>query len=241
MSPAKKTPAPAKKTPAVPATQISTAEAKQNRQYLMIMIAVSAVIVLVGGYISWKLFGTYIRRTNEVKAQDQYISALKQKKQDLNDLQPNYQRITQKGANGFSTADEIYRALPKHIEYKTLIGVIENISAASGVNASISPSASGGAAATGTSNSSTPSSGPTDLSDDDFTGSSPQEFAFTVTVTGPYDQVIKFLQNTENSLRPINFQSMSLTGTTGTIQASVVFKTYYQGLADIANKEEPLK
>lgn len=226
--------------PMAPTTEMSIDEARKNRQYIITMYVITGLIAIVGIFVIYRLFGTYIRKTNEVKAQDEYINALNQKKSDLAKLQTNYQVITQKQSNGLSTADVVLRALPVTPDFKTLIGVFENISAASGVQANVSPPAAVASTSAGTTSSS--NSGGTVGSDSTVsTGSTPQPFQITVSVTGPYQQVLQFLQNTEKSLRPINFQTMTISGTTGTVQASITFETYYQGQADISNKEEPLK
>lgn len=245
MSPTKTTPPAKKPTVTIPKTEVSTAEAKQNRQYLIIMVVITGALVIVGGFIIFRLFKAYLHRTNEIKATDKYIASLKQKQQDLNSLRPNYEQITQKGSNNLSTADFIYRALPKHAEFKSLIGLIENIGAAAGVGVNITSSGNAGSAA-GSGNQSSSSSPNTTttlggVTDTDFKGSEAVPFEFSVTITAPYDQVINFMKITEQSLRPLNFKAINVSATSGTIQAQITFDTFYQGLADIDNKQEPLK
>ncbi len=221
-----------KMKPTAPNTEISQAEAHKNRQYITIMYVVTGAVVIIGGFIVYRLFTTYIRKTNEVKAQDKYISALQQKKLDLVQLDSNYKQITLKQGNGLSIADLTYRALPTTPDYKSLIGMIENIAQASGVKASVSPPV---AANTGTTNTA-PASDSTVT-----TGNTPQPFTISVSMNGPYEQLLQFLHNSEVSLRPLNFKSMTISGTSGVVEATVTFETYYQGLADISNKQEPLK
>jgi len=233
--------------PATLTTEMSKEESRKNRQYIITMYAITGLIVIVGGFFIYRLFGTYIRKTNEVKAQDQYINALQQKKKDLVTLQANFQNITRKGSNGLSDADVVLRALPETADFKTLIGVFENIGAASGVQASVStPTTVAGAGTTATAgtpstNASAGTIGGLTSDSNVSTGSTPVPFQITVTVNGPYQQVLQFLKNTEKSLRPINFQTMTISGTSGTVQASITFETYYQGQADISNHQEPLK
>lgn len=222
----------------VPHTDVSTAEAKSNREYIIIMIVVSVVIVSIGSFLTYRLFKTYLHRTNEIKALQCYQNALNDKDEALTTLSSNIKTITAVQPAGLSTADVIYHALPTDAEYKTLIGSIENIGNESGVKATISPGGSGTTAAVSTPVATNATSSPT--APVVTPGNTPKPFGFSVNVTGPYDQVLIFLDKTEHSLRPMDFTAMTMTGTTGVIQANISFNTYYQGKADIANKTIPL-
>lgn len=221
----------------VPQTDISSAETKQNRQFMMIMISVMIAIVLIGVYVSTKLVQSYVHKTDQIKAEDKYITSLEQKQKDLVALQQSYTEITRKQSNNLSTADMIYHALPLNAEFKSLIGLMENIGNESGVKPSITSSSG----ASTTTAASTASSGSPSTSGSTSSGSTPQNFGFTVSMTSSYDQLINFLKGTERSLRPLNFLSMDLSGSIDKVQSTILFNTYYQGEADISNKQEPLK
>lgn len=205
-----------------PKTPTSMEQKIATKNFLAIMGVVTAAVVLIGGYFAYSLGKSYIRSSNEVKAQDKEISLLKKKQTDLETLKPNYAAITQPNESGISDADLVLRAVPVDEDYKTLIASLERIGAESGVkvtsvsqntNASAAPADSGLAKTLG----------------------------FNVNIEGPYDKIFTFLQNTERSARVINFTNMTLSGNSGTVTASLSMKTYWQPPADISSKMEPLQ
>jgi Tfp pilus assembly protein PilO len=58
--------------------------------------------------------------------------------------------------------------------------------------------------------------------------SQPQEIPLSLTVKGSYDNIVKYIANLEKSIRPIQVDTLNLSGTTGSISATLTARTYYQ-------------
>jgi len=207
--------------PKVPNTEISIAQDASSRNYIIIMVAVSIVIVFVGGYFITNLTNQYIHQSNVNKAQDKTIGALDTTQSNLKALRPNYDAITTKGASGVSDSNLILNALPEKPDYEGLIAILEKMGQNAGVKVStISQSSTAAPTAAKAGAIAVP---------------------FTITVEGSYNSVLEFLKETEKSSRVINFNSMSLSSSGGTLSASISMTTYYKSPANISNTMEPLK
>lgn len=218
-----------KKTVEVPKTEISQAQDKSARNYIILMFVIIGVIVVVGGYIIYRLATQFTYISNLNRAQDMLISALNTKQQNLTSLEPNYAAITAKDANGISTASRILSAMPITQAYDNLIATMEAIGQQSGVKVtSVSLDDKSATANTGSNSSNNTQSG--------------IPFTFTVNVEGSYSSIITFLQKTQQSARVINFNSMTVTGSNGgDLTASITMTTFYQPEANIESTFENLK
>lgn len=236
------------KKPQTPKTEISLEQAQTAKHFYLITSLILAAILLGGGYASYRLFTNYIHKSNEIKAQDKLVSSLDQKIKDLDTLKVPYAQITDsKGGTG-SDADAILRALPVTEDYKSLIAMLENMANVSGVTLdSVSKSSSAATpAATPAPASSSDAPSTTANSSSASTGAQqPQPLTFSVSISGPYDKIIRFLDNSEKSARVINFKSMQLSNDGGTggnsVKASLTMETYYQDKANIESTQEDLK
>lgn len=217
-----------KKDIEVPKTDTSQTEDKSTRRFVFWMIAVSVLVVLVGGAIIYWQIGLYVNQSNKNKAQDMEITDLNTKLKNLELLKPNYEKIIAKNGSGSSDADLILHALPVGKGYDELVAMLEKMAQGSGVKVTsvTQTEASDGQSTGGGDNSTTPI-----------------PYSFTVTLEGGYSSILDFLKKTENSARVINFSSMNVTGnsTNGTNQASITMQTYYQPQANINPKMEPLQ
>lgn len=214
---------------AVPKTDISQAQDTSARNYLIIMGLIIAVIVVVGGYLIYRLTTQYIYQSNVNKAQDQLITSLQTKQKNLQALKPNFDAINTAGANGVSDAQLILRAVPTTQDYENLIAILEKMGTDSGVKVT-DVSQDGASGSSGTASASVTS-----------VSSSATGFVFTVNVTGSYNQILDFLKKTENSARVINFNSMSLNGSTGDITVNLTMTTFFKPDANINSTMVPLK
>jgi len=216
-----------KKSAPVPQTDASLGDDKATRNFVFAMIAATIVIVIAGGIVLYWLIGNYIKQSNKNKAQDQTITLLEKKKQDIAALKPNYDAIKAPGANGKSQADSILNAMPIDEGFRQFVGMIENMSQKANVKvASLSkPSApAAGTATTGTA-----------------LASGVQSSQVSIPVEGSYDNVIAFLKETENSSRVMDFVSMSISNIKGNVSVSPTFKIYWQAAANIEPTTEDLK
>jgi len=215
----------------VPNTEVSLAQSTSTRKYLTIVGAICAVVIIAGGYTGYRLASSYAKQSNQNKAQDQLVASLETKQKNLKELKPNYDAITNAPAGGRADSILILNALPITQDYENLIAVLEKIGKDSGVKLS-TVSQSGAVAATAPV---AAEPGAVEVA----TGPSP--FGFTVNIEGTYNAVLDFLKKTENSSRVINFNSMTLGGTSPAITASLTMTTYFQTSANISSTEVPLK
>jgi Tfp pilus assembly protein PilO len=217
-----------KKKPEVPKTEISQSQDKSARNYIILMCVIIGLIVVAGGYIIYRLAMQFAYISNVNRAQDMLISALNTKQQNLDILKTKYDTIAQKGANGVSEANLILSAMPVSVAYDNLIATLEAMGQQSGVQVT-SVTLSDSQSQSGEANS--VSSQTTGI-----------PVSFTVNVEGSYSAIIAFLQKTQQSARVINFNSMTITGSSGSsLTANITMTTYYQPEANIDSTYEPLK
>ncbi|MEI6169845.1 MAG: hypothetical protein WCP56_02495 [Candidatus Saccharibacteria bacterium] len=222
-----------KKSAPVPQTDASLGDDKATRNFVFAMIAATIVIVIAGGIVLYWLIGNYIKQSNKNKAQDQTITLLEKKKQDIAALKPNYDAIKAPGANGKSQADSILNAMPIDEGFRQFVGMIENMSQKANVKvASLSkPSAAAGGSAPAAGTATTGAA----------LASGVQSSQVSIPVEGSYDNVIAFLKETENSSRVMDFVSMSISNIKGNVSVSPTFKIYWQAAANIEPTTEDLK
>jgi len=223
------TPKPSKKVE-VPRTEVSLAQDTSNKNYLIVVGLIVGAIVLVGGYIIYRLAGQYVYQSNLNKAQDQLINSLVTKQNKFQELKTNYDAIKSPGANGVSEATFILKAVPTTKDYENLIAILEKIGQDSGVK--VTNVSQGGAAG---------ETAAIDGTAADASGNSATAFPFTVNVEGSYAAILDFLKKTEKSARVINFNSMSLNGNTGNITTNLTMTTYFKPDANIESTTVPLK
>ncbi|MDP4038612.1 MAG: type 4a pilus biogenesis protein PilO [bacterium] len=211
----------------VPETELSKSEAKKTRNYLIIMIVLAILTILVGGYFIWRYVQKNIKVGREIKATDITIAKYKQKLSDLEDLKPNYDKVTATSSGQVSDADRIKRALPLNTDVKNLLGMMQNIGQQSGVSVlSITPQDSGNIPAQQAAGGKP---------------AQPQQLTYTTTITGSYPQIIQFLKNVEKSARVMNVNSMDISGNNENLRVQLTMVTYYQGEANLESTKEPLK
>jgi Tfp pilus assembly protein PilO len=61
----------------------------------------------------------------------------------------------------------------------------------------------------------------------------PVEIPITVDIEGSYTAMKKFLAGIENSIRPLDVQSINISGTDSNLRISLAIKTYYQPAFDV--------
>lgn len=214
----------------VPKTEQSQTENREYKRYMLISALVIAALVLVGGFLIYWLASKYTHQSNLNKAQDMLLSSLTKKQKDLEELKPNLEVITKPGANGVSDADLILRAVPTTQNFESLIAILEKMGAESGVKVTnVSQTQTNSAnLATGTNQNAQGS------------GSQATPFTFTVNVEGSYNGILEFLKKTESSARVINFNNMSINGSTGNITANLTMTTFFKPDANINSTYVPL-
>ncbi|MSR89611.1 hypothetical protein EXS53_01630 [Patescibacteria group bacterium] len=225
--PDKPKPTSPKKALVVPKTDVSQDDDKSTRRFVYYMIALIVLIIIAGGALIYWLAGNFVTQTNKNKAQDKTIGLLEQKKRDLAELQPNYDKITAPGPNGKSQSASILSAQPENEAYKDLIAMVERMGQDSGVKI---PSISKGSAAATTTTTTDPTSAVI-------------PYQISVSINGTFAQVEDFIKKTENSARVMDFVTLSIGGSTksGPVTTSATFTVYYQPPADISSTQKELE
>lgn len=222
-----------KKDPAktAPKTDRSEDDDRSTKKFVMGMIALIILSVLGGGAVLLWLTGQFIEQSNKNKSQDITIGLLEKKKQALESLKPNYEKINAKDANNKSDASLILNAMPDNQAYDQLIAMIERMGGESGGRVTAIASEVGKSSGTSAGTGAGIGAGGAD------------SYNITVSYDGSYEQTLEFLRKTEKSARVMDFVSMSLGGGIGEakISPSIILKVYYQGPASIAPTQEPLQ
>ena len=118
--------------------------------------------------------------------------------------------------NGDIKSQEVLDALPSKYDYAALITSLDALAKRSGMSLE---------GFTGTDES--------DTALQMHISPQPVEIPFSITVNGRYDDLKKFLDTLDKSIRPLQVNSMIITGSDNNIKAEISITTYYQPQADI--------
>lgn len=204
-------------TPETPGTQIAM---QSIRNYLIIMISVTVLVVLAGGYFIYGLAQANIRRALEVRAQDYQIKLTENKLTKLEEAEPKLEGLKKADGSQPSRFDFITeRTLPESDSFATILTIFNKLEEDESVSIeSISkPAASGSASGSPSGASSTPS---TPASSGDAPAESKTAAKATPTIiaikaTGSRDAIMGLLQALEKSARIFDFSTMKIDGGVG--------------------------
>ncbi len=216
---------PTKKHPVVPMTEVSMEQDKSTRNYLITVILIIFIVVLAGGIAIYWLWGAFSLQTYKNKAQDQTIGLLEQKKKDLVQLKPNYDKLILPGFEGKSTQDQILIAVPTNDAFAELLAMVERMGNES--NVKITSITRGGV--------------PTIATKANAGGVS--SYSITIAMEGTRGTVQDFLAKTEDSARVLDFISISYGDDMRDqkITADTSFMVYFQGPANISPTTKELQ
>jgi Tfp pilus assembly protein PilO len=215
------------KTPAAaPPSQAAVKRDTKANNYVAIVAVITVLIVLLCGFFAKALIGSIIINGKLILDTNQAKNDLDTKLKNIPILIDNYNSL---GSKQQLIAD----ALPSTADFPGLVSIAQAMSSDSGVTLkSISPDASGAAAAapaTASPTAAAPSS------------SQPTPYQFDVEIVGTYSQVVQYFQDVELSARPMKVISTQLSGDGTALQVSSVLQTYYEGSANTADQTETLK
>jgi|GEM_PF-6216104 len=213
----------------MPQTQISRSQQTGVRNFLIIAISITALIVLVGGYFTYQLANWNITKANEIKAQDIYIKLANEKVDKLAEAETKLKDIKQPDSSQVSDFDRItQRVLPttddlgllltifQKLETETLVK-IENISKASASGA-VKPVETVATSGDGT----------------------VKTFPIVFKATGKYESIQNFLKAIESSQRVFDFSTLKLSGTPDSISLDMTYRVYYMEKPSILDSQTPL-
>ncbi|HUC20261.1 MAG TPA: hypothetical protein VMR98_02070 [Candidatus Polarisedimenticolaceae bacterium] len=215
------------------ATKAKPAKAKEisTNNFIALVVVGSVLIVLAAGYFSFHLIKENFRNGQVIAGKLTAKSDLKQKLDDANTLVDNYNALSPQNQQLVDSA------LPISPDFPQIISLIESAANVSGVNVK----AVSAEQAANLANADASNGAPTVPNQKAPPGNTPQPFAFSATIEGPYDRITQFFKNLELSARPMKVTAFELKGNSGSLVGTLTVQTYYQGEADIADKKEVVK
>lgn len=187
-----------------------------NNNYIAAVVVITLLIVVICGLVGKGLISSLILNTKVVAGEYTANKDMDNKLENIPQLIDNYNKLGYK-------KDLIAQSLPNTPDFPQLVTLMQGVSTASAVKMkSIAPDASGTTGGAAAADSASP-------------------YIFSVSIVGSYPQVVEFFKNLELSSRPMRVQNVQLSGEDSNLTAEVTLQTYYQGKADISDKEEAVK
>lgn len=191
--------------------------ALSTNNYILLAILITIVVVLVSALIGAKLVDQAKLNSKVISKKSQANKQLKENLDILGNLKQQYDNLGSK-------KQLISAAMPSMPDFPAIVSAMEVVAGTSGVKLK----------------SVTPSIDKTDLASTPA-GNGPQEFLYSVTIEGNYDNVLKFLGNVELTARPSKVISMTQSGSGNLQMVEINLVTYYQAPADLTPKTEEVK
>jgi Tfp pilus assembly protein PilO len=208
-------------------TKVATKKELSTNNYVAAVIVVTLLVVIICGFVGKGMAQSLIINTKLISGNITAKSDLNTKLTNIPILINNYQNLG-------NAKQLIADGLPNNTDFPQIVSIMQSLSNASGVTLTeVAP--------------------PGDSSDDPSSttavaGSSPiaapngaTPYVFTVTVNGPYAQIVSFFQNLELSDRPMHVSSTQISGSNGTLTVDATIQTYYQAEASVSDSTETVK
>lgn len=180
---------------------------------VFIAVAIASVVVMFS-LISIKFLWTRMGYNSRViTAKSESRDRLQENNKNIDTLIEEFDSLE---ASPVTNSKTILHALPPVYDYPALATYMESLALQSGVElpGSVGQDLSAGAVKSSI-------------------NSSPVEIPLSIEVGGPYDSIVKFIQNTEFSIRPIHIKNVEYSGTSERIKAVITATTYYQPTRDL--------
>ncbi len=205
-----------------------------NGKRTLIDKANTRVVVVVSIAAFLAVFSLVATKTliSQARYQDRVISAKRdardQLKKDIDavsDLKSSYEAFTSTAQNAIggnpsgagsqdgNNAKIVLDALPSSYDFPALATSLETLVANQGVKINTISGTDDGATQSANTSSSAPQ---------------PIAIPFTLSVTGSYPNVQKVISSLEKSIRPIQIQTLDISGSKDSLNLSVTAQTYYQ-------------
>lgn len=206
------------------------AQIKKAGSTVFIAVAIASIIVSMSLVLLNILWGN-ARYNSKVQGQQEIArDTLETNVQVFEELQVSFDELENSNElipqqpDDKKNSEIILDALPSAYDFPALTSSINNLATMSAVEIQRFEGVDLGEDALQSSNAPTPESIPLEIS-----------------VEGSYESIAKFLENLENSIRPINVKSLSMNGTTGSIRADISLETYYQPAFDLTIEKETVQ
>jgi Tfp pilus assembly protein PilO len=210
-----------------------------NKDLKIIMLwAGSATFIVLFCLISIYSMSKVFNYQNQVLLDNnKALSILKNDQSAENNLVKSYQNFNNSPTNiigGVSSSDTqnngnntkiILDALPSALDYPALLSSVQSLLGSEGVTInSITGAGNQSSSSTTNSNSSTP-----------------QSLTFSFSVSGPYSNIQNVISTFERSIRPMQFQSIDLSGNQSSMNLTATVQTYYQPMVGFNVSTENLE
>jgi Tfp pilus assembly protein PilO len=193
---------------------------EQAKSVVLIWVVVASVLVsfsLVGINFLWNLRG-YNSRV--VGAKREAEDTLRQNLANAPQLQQNYQLLEDSEIN----SQDVLDALPSRYDFPALATSVASLVTRSGL---VIESFNGD-----------------DLGESavqNMASPTPVDMPFQLTVEGSYDDVKKFIENLNRSIRVMKIEKLSLSGTNANMQAELEITSFYQPAVSINSETVEVK
>ncbi len=190
------------------------------------------LVILASGYFGSQLIKANLLNGKVIAGKYDAKKDVKQKLIDAKTLVTNYNDLSSQ------KKQLINSALPPTADFPQIISLIESAGNASGVvikSVTVDQTALTAAAAAEVA---AAAKGATPVT---VAANTPQPFVFTSSIKGSYDHTTEFFKSLELSARPMKVTAFELRGDSGVLVGSLTVQTYYQGKADISDKEAAVK
>lgn len=214
-----------------PATPITQQQQSGFRTFIIVAVVITILFVLGGGYLIYQLAQLNIRKNNEIRAQDAYLTLARYKKQQLDKSEQAMADLKKAAGNKPSDFDLVTkRALPTKSDFESVINImnsLQNESLVTVENITLETGSTAGATTTSTSQTNVLPSGA-------------QQLPIGIKVTAGYDAIQDFFKKVESSVRVFDFQSMKLSGSAQGNTLDMKYQTYYIAEPSIDDKKVSL-
>lgn len=183
-------------------------QVKKAGATVFIVTAVASVIVMFSLMSMRFLWERKSYNERVIKAKTSARDKIKTNLTNLDKLSEQYPQLDRSPS---TNAAKILHALPPVYDYAALVTSIDSLASLSGVQSTGTVSSDTSSAAVLSANTSTP-----------------LEIPLTLTATGNYDSIKKYINNLQYSIRPIHITNINLSGTSSTLEATITGVTYYQ-------------
>ncbi len=207
-----------------PDTRLTQLQQTSMRNFLIIIITGTVLTVLVGGYFIYQLAQANIKKSNEIKAQDIYISLANKKIEKLKQSESQLAKIKTPDSSGVSDFSRITeRVLPATDDLGTILTIFQKIQSQTLVDIdNVSKESQVALAAT---------------TEATTTNSSASSFQLSFKSTGTYEQIKNFLKAIESSQRVFDFSTLKISGTGNSLTLDMTYLLYFKDKPAITDKE----
>lgn len=206
-----------------PDTRLTQLQQTSMRNFLIIVISATVLTVLVGGYFIYQLAQANIKKSNEIKAQDIYISLANKKIEKLKQSESQLTKIKTPDSTGVSDFSRITeRVLPATDDLGTILTIFQKLQSQTLVQID---------------NVSKDTKTTTSTATKTTTSNAASSFQLSFKSTGNYDQIKNFLKSIESSQRVFDFSTLKISGTGNSLTLDMTYKMYYKEKASIKDTE----